>query len=167
MKRALRTGMISAAILLSGTVAFAVAASTAPPSVDRIRVVVTDRAVREFAISPARVGPTVSVTATETVPPTSTSSSAAPVVTFKTVVKSVVLPKNRPQNISVPGVTAPTGDTDKDASSHEVVTPPVRDDTDGKDGGSQGSSDSKSTSTKSLAHKSSTDSFTKSSIKGD
>jgi len=127
--------MIAAAVLFSGAVAFAVAASTAPPSADHIKVVVTDRPMRDMAAPPAPAA-TVSVAAVPTAPapvaepvqPRVAPSAEVKTRTLRAVVKSVVTRTDEPQVITVPSESA-TSDGDED-DEREVVTPDVRDDTD-------------------------------------
>jgi len=137
VNRALRILLASAAVLLSGTVAFGVAAAITPPGVDDVDVVVTDRSVLSVAAAaepiPASVAPVAGVTARADKP-----AAGAPSVQNKTVVIGVVSGSG-PKSIVVPAVKPkpPTGsvnnDSDDDSDSdsdHEVVTPPVRDEDD-------------------------------------
>jgi len=134
MKRLVRVTAIAAAVALSGTVAFAVAASSAPPRVDNIATVVTDRPVRETAQLPGSISSTGTTSAPRTTP-AATARKAARSSSLRTVVRSVVSPRSNPQVIQVPGIHAdpPASSEDDDDSDHEVVTPPVRDDTDDTD----------------------------------
>lgn len=135
VSRILRTAIVSAAVLLSGTVAFAVAAATAPPGAEHVRVVVTDRPVAALT-APSETAPV------QLVPTTARPTSDAPDAKPHTAVAS---PSNRPTAPRVisgkrpPVTTAPiakptppvtSADSDSD---HEVVTPPVRDDDDDRD----------------------------------
>jgi hypothetical protein len=130
MKRLIRVTAIVATVALSGTVAFAVAASSAPPRVDHIATVVTDRPVRESALSPASTATTDAASAPQA-KPSAIAPTASQTTSLRTVVRSVVSPRGNPQVIQVPGIHVdPPATTAHDHSDHEVVTPPVRDDSD-------------------------------------
>lgn len=142
MNRALQTVLVSAAVLLSGAVAFGVAAAIAPPGVDHVQVVMTDRPVISVPAATTGTGPTAAATTTvpaaaaatsdatvrvSPVKPGATSSSA---LRSRTIVKSAVS-GSRPRVVVAPAIP-PTPPKVSDGD-HEVVTPPVRDDDDDDD----------------------------------
>jgi len=175
VNRALRILLASAAVLLSGTVAFGVAAAITPPGVDGVDVVVTDRPVLSIAAVaepiPVSVAPVAGVTTRADKP-----AADAPSVQNKTVVTGVAS-GSRPKSIVVPEVKPkpPTGSVNNDSnddsdSDHEVVTPPVRDedddDDDSDDSDDENTSDS-SPSSNDYETKSSQDTTRRSGVKGD
>jgi len=131
VNRALRTLLVSAAVLLSGTVAFAVAAAITPPGVDNVNVVVTDRPVLSIPVAsallpPAAVVPSSTPTRRADKPPT----NGAPAARSKPVVTGAVS-NSGPKTIVVPVVRPqPPRTNTVIGSDHEVVTPPVRDEND-------------------------------------
>jgi hypothetical protein len=130
MKRIIRVTAIVATVALSGTVALAVAASSAPPRVDHIATVVTDRPVRESAQAPVSTATTDTASAPQATP-SATAPTASQTTSLRTVVQSAVTPRGNPQVIKVPGIHVdPPVTTTPDHADHEVVVPPVRDDTD-------------------------------------
>lgn len=130
MNRVLRTALVSASVLLSGTVAFAVAAAIAPPGVDGVDVVVTNRPVLSAAAAETpRAATTATATTTLLDRPEKRASTKMAPPQNKTVVtdgdsgtrpNSAVAPTLKPR----PPVNT-VGETESD---REVVTPPVRDD---------------------------------------
>lgn len=142
MNRMLRTTIVTATVLLSGAVAFAVAASTSPPDATRVAVVVTDRPIQSAGAPP--VSSAMPLVPSASVTPTSTAATvivaSKPVASARhTVVRARTRP-SKPTVIKVPAVVAvPPKDSDDD--EHEVVTPPVRDSDDDSDHGDSLDSD--------------------------
>jgi len=173
VNRALRILLASAAVLLSGTVAFGVAAAITPPGVDGVDVVVTDRPVLSVAAVaepiPASVAPAVAGVTTRADKP----AADAPSVQNKTVVTGVAS-GSRPKSIVVPEVKPkpPTGSVNNDSnddsdSDHEVVTPPVRDEDDDDDDSDDENTSDSSPSSNDYETKSSQDTTRRSGVKGD
>lgn len=130
MNRVLRVALASAAVLLSGTVAFAVAVAVAPPGADHVKAVVTNRPILTgAATSPANtsVRPGTPAAPQSTAPGTAPRTTATP-VPGQAGAPSVGATK-RPRVTAPPVVTPRPPSTASDSTpDHEVVTPPVRDD---------------------------------------
>jgi len=125
-------------LLLTGMLAFALAAGTATPRVDSIASVVTDRPVREPAVAaPTAVKVPTVVAAPKPVetPAVAPGFTSRLITTARRRMRAGVSPKpvDVPKAIVVTPRPEADTDSDDDSDDHEVVTPGVRDDTDDND----------------------------------